>query len=258
MSKRAPKKRLYTEEIIRAKAAEFDKKSEFREKAFNHYNAAMRMNILDEITAHMSKSNEVYTFEVCRDEALKYKTRSDFLKMANAHYQKCCRAGWLNDVCGHMADVPVRKVWTKEAAIDEAKKYSSITEFHKKAGGCYASCRSNGWMDEIYTVFNTQKRVPLGHWDDYDNCKSAALKYSSRTDFAKGNAAAYNACRNNGWMDEICAHMPAFNRKASKWTEERVEEEAKKYLSKRDFRTKSYSAYQAALRYGILKKLELA
>lgn len=49
-----------------------------------------------------------------------------------------------------------------------------------------------------------------------DSLKELSSKYSKRKDFKQGDSAAYETCRVNGWLDEVCSHMPKPNKK--KWT----------------------------------------
>ena len=40
--------------------------------------------------------------------------------------------------------------WTYETCYEEAKKYSTRTEFCKGCGSAYEVARKNGWMDELF------------------------------------------------------------------------------------------------------------
>lgn len=43
-----------------------------------------------------------------------------------------------------------------------------------------------------------------------------AKKYTTRTDFAKGNKAAYSSATRQGILEEACAHMPKYMSKKQK------------------------------------------
>ena len=167
----------------------------------------MRLGILENVTAHMQHPQEIYTFEICRNEALKYVTRGEFMRGSNGHYQKCVRKGWLDLICGHMHQTYTR--WTKELAFSEAKKHKTMSDFQKKSRGCYAACRTNNWLDDVCVHMNYKKRVPKGYWSSFENCKNAALRYSTRKSFATECSTAYKTCLTNGWIEQVCAHMPA-------------------------------------------------
>ena len=52
-----------------------------------------------------------------------------------------------------------------------------------------------------------KKRKPIGYWTK-ERCKEETLKYNTRSEFQKGSESAYQAARKNGWLDDICKHMP--------------------------------------------------
>jgi hypothetical protein len=84
-----------------------------------------------------------------------------------------------------------------------------------------------------------------------DSLKDEALKYVTRTDFAKNSKSAYNAEKNLGIFDDVTEHMP----KPKQWTQNELEIEASKYQTLSDFQDKSRGAYLKAFRLGILKDI---
>ena len=46
-------------------------------------------------------------------------------------------------------------------------------------------------------------KKPCGYWNSFEKCRNEALKYTSRVEFKKKSAGAYQACLKNKWMDEI-------------------------------------------------------
>jgi len=46
-----------------------------------------------------------------------------------------------------------------------------------------------------------------GYWQEYINCETEALKYKSRTEFARKSSGAYDSSIKNEWIDEVCSHM---------------------------------------------------
>jgi len=40
-----------------------------------------------------------------------------------------------------------------------------------------------------------------------EKCKEEALKYTSRSNFAKNNPSAYSSSRKHGWLNDVCCHM---------------------------------------------------
>lgn len=50
-------------------------------------------------------------------------------------------------------------------------------------------------------------RRPHKYWYNFENCKTEALKYQTRSLFAKSCRRGYNVAREKKWLDEICQHM---------------------------------------------------
>ncbi len=46
-------------------------------------------------------------------------------------------------------------------------------------------------------------KKPNGYWYNYDKCKAEAAKYSSRSEFHRGNAGAYKASLRFNWIDDF-------------------------------------------------------
>lgn len=76
-----------------------------------------------------------------------------------------------------------------------------------------------------------------------EKCQEEALKYSTRNEFFKKCANAYNACIRNKWIEEVCSHMISPNKPNNYWTKERCAEEALKYKSRSEFEKNSPFAY---------------
>lgn len=88
-----------------------------------------------------------------------------------------------------------------------------------------------------------------------------ALEYKTKGEFKKGNRKAYFAATKREDYDLITSHMPNYLNRLGKdvprvnWTHEMLRDEALKYINRIDFAKKSYRAYQAAVRMGILDKI---
>jgi predicted GIY-YIG superfamily endonuclease len=96
--------------------------------------------------------------------------------------------------------------WQKfENCKHEALKYVKISEFKKKSGGAYNSSKSNMWLKDV-TKHMIFKIKPVGYWIK-ENCGIEALKYNTRTEFKIKSAGAYDACKENGWIDDVSKHM---------------------------------------------------
>ncbi len=159
--------------------------------------------------------------------------------------------GWiiLNKIkCGGTGGSPSK--WNKENSLKEALKYQTRNELKKNCVGAYNSIISNGWRDEAFAhmVYKTKE---TGYWSK-ERCLEKALLCKSRSEFSRKYGSAYIRASKNGWLDEICAHLPSRNKvKIGHWNiKENCLEEAKKHKTMHDFIIASNGAYDAAVRNG--------
>lgn len=151
----------------------------------------------------------------------------------------------------------VTKWSTKEKCFKEAIKYSTIKEFKENCIGAYNSAWKNKWLTEITKHMHKAERNKI--WTK-ELCQQEALKYKSRSEFIYNAQNIYAAAFRNGWLDEICKHMPIrkirlLNTYYSKYTKEMCQQEALKYKYKIDFQKYSYPFYSSAQYNGWLKDI---
>ena len=79
-----------------------------------------------------------------------------------------------------------------------------------------------------------QKNYKRGFWPK-ERCLEEAKKYSTRKEFGRGAPGAYKASCQQGWLDEICAHMELIQQPRGYWTKERCQSEALKYSTRSEF-----------------------
>ena len=117
----------------------------------------------------------------------------------------------------------------------------------------------NYYKERGYNVLNIAKTgigsgslgaISYGKWTK-EKVFEEARKYTTRTEFARGNSGAYAAAHRNGWIDKMDWLINA----QIIWTKENVIEESKKYKCRWHFEKNSRSAYAAAKRYGLLDEL---
>jgi len=80
-----------------------------------------------------------------------------------------------------------------------------------------------------------------------------AKKYTSRSQFSRGNSGSYDMLWRRGLLDKACSHMtisPVYV--APKWTNETVFAEAAKYRNRAEFKRECGGAYAYALKNGII------
>lgn len=94
---------------------------------------------------------------------------------------------------------------TKEHCVNLAKqcvyKHEFVTLYHS----AYKATIKHKWVDEVCGHLVKLKK-PNNYWNK-ENTHIEALKYNTKSDFAKKSKGAYNSALKNGWLTEICNHM---------------------------------------------------
>lgn len=82
-----------------------------------------------------------------------------------------------------------------------------------------------------------------------------ALKYRTRSEFRMGSNSAYQTSIKRGLIEEICGHMRKRAIYNTKWTIEKLSEEALKYRTRREFQKASACAYSIAFKRKIIDEI---
>ena len=195
-----------------------------------------------------------WTKPLARKEAKKYTgkgAKSAFQKGSNGAYQYAKKHKLLSKICSHMTVLQTK--WTKPLASKEAKRYTgkgARGRFQKGSPNAYRYAARNGLLAEICAhmpVAGTKWTKPL--------VTKEAKKYTgkgARTAFLKGSSGAYKYAMENGFLAEICAHMP---KGRTKWTMPLLIKKAKEYQTRGAFQKGSRGAYLYALRNGLLPEI---
>ena len=149
-----------------------------------------------------------YTFNELLRIARKYQNRTDFFNNERSAVRAAKILQWYDKCTAHMEEKQKPKdYWTKELCKIEALKFTSRFEFFKKGSAAYQAAKKKGWLDEICShMIPIRKRQ--GFWQEEINLINEALKYTSRTEFARESPSAYAVATLFGVLDEICFHMP--------------------------------------------------
>lgn len=131
--------------------------------------------------------------------------------------------------------------WTEARAREESKKYPSIREFEKGCSRGYALCRELGIVRELF------KSKLTSH--NKEEVIEEAKNFTKVTEFKDSYPRMYDHAARHGYLKELPFDI-------TRWTVETVTEEAKKYPNKMAFQKGSCGAYEAAIRFGIIDKLQ--
>ena len=195
------------------------------------------------------KQNGYWNYDTCYQEAKKYKSRTCFCKGSAGAYNVARENGWLDAY--NWFEIK-SGIWTYDTCYELALICNTRSEFKNKSQSAYEVARKNNWLNE-YTWFvdghknyGDKKRI----WT-FDSCYDEAKKYSTKVEFQRNSAGAYNVARKNNWLkhyDWFEDGRKIHGEKKRIWNRDTCYMEASKYTTKSDFRYYSSSAYTAALK----------
>ncbi len=133
----------------------------------------------------------------------KYKTVDEWRKADKKAYNAARDSGLLSEICD-MFDwrkPNSRKptgYWTKEQCIIAIASCKKKKDISLNFSPVVNVARKNGWWGELTAHYPKLKR----NWTK-DELRNEASKYSSISDFIKGNRAAYTQCINRKYLYEF-------------------------------------------------------
>ena len=152
----------------------------------------------------MRKSRNYWNKERAYNKALLFDNKRDFKKKYIAAYELLRKNGLLKDACKHMENIAHPIKWTYIKCKNEALKCKTKNEFKKKCSWGYLIAKQNDWFDEITKHFVVKKKNVI---QTKKKCFEEALKYNTRTTFARNSQRAYDNLRRNDLLNDACKHM---------------------------------------------------
>ena len=158
-------KNYWDNDRIKKEASKYKSKTEFANKNRAAYNAAKRLNIIDNFFPNKAKKAE----KVIKDTP----------------NNKLPKGYWKN----------------RDNMMSEARKYKTKEEFQKGNLTAFLAAYRYGYIDEMVWLIR-QKQHKKGYWT-YKHIEEEALKYDTKTDFYNGNQTAYRAALKMGVIDDF-------------------------------------------------------
>jgi superfamily II DNA or RNA helicase len=212
ISKRKPHS-YWTKERCVESASNYSTKKDWNKNERIAYDTALRKGWLEDCCKHMISINKHWTIEKCIESARKYMTIREWIKNENSSYRSAYRHGWLEMCCKHMLVVnkKIPGYWNIKAnCLEDALKYQTIKEWRRVNISSYGAACRNKWVADC-SKHMISKKKPKGYWDNKENCKRTALKFSSKKEWYKNDINSYNIVSQKGWLEECTIHMKPNN-----------------------------------------------
>lgn len=195
----------WTHDAVIEESRKYEYKCDFRKFASGAHQAASENGWLSEMTwlIDKKKPHNYWTKERVFEESRKYSNKKEFENNAKGAFLKAMNSGWLPEMVW-LKPLPLGIIskWTREAIIEESKKYSSRTEFALHSPTAYQhACKDKTIFKEM--PWMQEKKKPDGYWDVKAHVMEEGKKYRNRTAFCLGAYTAWKKAKKYGWIDEI-------------------------------------------------------
>ena len=195
----------WTYEAVIEESHKYEYKSDFRKFSGGAHQVASEKGWLKEMTwlKDKKKPHNYWTKERVFEESHKYSNKKEFENNAKGAFIKAMVNDWLPEMTW-LKPLPLGIIskWTREAIIEESKKYTSKTEFAINSPTAYQhACEDKTIFKEMPWI--KEKKKPDGYWDVKEHVMEEGKKYRNRTEFSKGAFTAWRKAKDYGWIDEI-------------------------------------------------------
>jgi len=269
--------------------------SKYSGSAYNHARKNNFLDEISSHMIQNHKHSRYWTFKKCKEEALKYNNKKSFNEKSASCYVIALRNGWMDEISSHMKIVgnrynkciyvyefsdnhayvgltyninerqrnrnnditdavtkhikenkllPIRKKLTKYIPVDEAVK---LEEYY------YKEYKENGWI-----MLNKAKTGAVGggiiKWTK-DMCIKVAMLSKNRGEFYKKYRCAYLSSLKNGWMSNIYIIFKMKENEVFEYKKKVCEKNAKKYITKKEFKKNYDNDYRYAYKNGFLNDI---
>lgn len=156
----------WTHDAVIEESHKYEYKCDFRKYACGAHQTASENGWLKEMTwlKDKHKPHNYWTKEKVFEESHKYSNKKDFENKAKTAFLKAMSNGWLPWMTW-LKPLPLGKIskWTREAIIEESKKYTSRTEFAINSPTAYQyACEDKTIFKEMPWIKEKKKPMAIG------------------------------------------------------------------------------------------------
>jgi len=237
----------WTKEVCMENAKKYEALNDWRNNESAAYAIAHKRGWFSDCTAHMTRLvRKPWTKEECIESAKKYDRPIDWSDNDNGAYLSAKSNGWYDECTSHMDSKTPKGYWTKEKCVESALKYQNVLEWENNERGAFNASMNHKWYDDCIAHMTRLVRKP---WTK-EECINSAKNYVTRVEWQNNESTAAAAARKNGWYDECTSHMKRIIHERGYWTKEKCIENAKKYVTRLEWRKNNSSAYSIAVKMG--------
>ena len=203
----------WTKDIVLKESKKYASVSDWKKNSSGSYKAARSEGYFEEASSHMETPKQIpkWTAENILNEAKKYKTKKEWRENSGGSYSAAQKKNLLKDASAHMRVLNPKGKWSEtNTIINEARKYSSKSEWQNKSVGSYEAAKRL----KIFEKASKHMKRPqvIFKWTK-ENILQDAKRFKYKTDWIRTSRSAYDAAKSLGCMEEATQHMPNKKRK---------------------------------------------
>ena len=208
-------------------------------------------------TFESSKSSK-WTLPILKAAAKPYKTRSLFQEGNPSAYSAAYRLKLLDKVFDEHENKGIAKGKWDDWTVDDYKKLAdNLTrgEFQHAHRKEYDSAVRRGLLEDIFKDHTNKGKVDKYVDWTFEDYKKEADKYDTRKEFKNADKKTFSAAERNGLMNKLFQDKENDGRIIHYYTDDEIEELAKNYKTRKDFKDAYRSVYFTAVNRKILNKI---
>ena len=224
-------------------AKKYNNVNQWRELDFASYMLAKSNTLLIPSCAHMKVSNK-WNEDTCIESAQPFNSQTNWKRKSYGAFNMALTLNVVDKCCAHMTG---RVKWNFDACIKEACKFTSPSAWQIGSPSSYQAAlsknKTEGWKDKCILAMNIPAKVEPSH----DDCLRSASQYPSPSEWKKCDRSIFNKARKDVELYMACiAHMKNARIPTEYWIDLRCIAAAKKYKTRKEWKTKSLQSFGVA------------
>lgn len=226
----------WTLEEMQSSAKRYQHRSDWQTGDRKAYSMALKRGLLELCCNHMTPKPSCFTADIGVIYSFEFSDNSVYVGLTvvpHKRYQKHMNEG---SVCNHIKICPDFKynILEQNVAFEDLPNRE---EHHLQI------YKANGYKILNKVKTGSRGSIATKYWS-INKIQEDALKYKTRTEWARKSPKSYNAAVKMKAVDSFCKHMEL---KRQTWDDDKVKEDAKKYFTKVSWSKNSGSAYNYAI-----------
>jgi superfamily II DNA or RNA helicase len=192
---------FWNKQLCYEEARKYSTIIEWEKNSVSSYAFAIKQDWYSELKKELFPNSRIkWNKELCYEEARKYSTIIEWYKNSRgSSYAFAIKQDWYQDLIKEL--FPNSRIkWNKELCYEEAKKYSSLSEWQKNSRGSYNFAIKQDLYPELKKeIFPNTKDF---RWNK-ELCYEEAKKYSTIIEWDKNSRGSYGYAIKQDWYPEL-------------------------------------------------------